>query len=123
MKLEDATKDELVWWIKEHSFALSFRPSEFEADIMHRRHDVYMERADRCGERYDRALQSYQALLTPYLGKPLGDLPKDVLNRGAELEKVMNEAQRERMRLWGLANKCMDRVLGALEESYEKIDY
>ena len=123
MKLEDATKDELVWWIKEHSFALSFRPSEFEADIMRRRHDVYMERADRCGERYDRALQSYQALLTPYLGKPLGDLPKDVLNRGAELEKVMNEAQRERMRLWGLANKCMDRVLEALEESYEKIDY
>lgn len=51
MKLEDATKEELIWWIKEHAFALSLRPSEFEADIMRRRHDVYMERADRCGER------------------------------------------------------------------------
>ena len=35
--------------------------------------------------------------------------------QGAKLEKTMNEAQRERMRLWGLANKCMDRVLEALE--------
>lgn len=55
MKLEDATKEELIWWIKEHAFALSLRPSEFEADIMRRRHDVYMERADRCGERYTKS--------------------------------------------------------------------
>ncbi len=115
MKLEDATKEELVWWIKEHSFALSFRPSEFEADIMRHRHDVYMEKADKCGEQYDEALKSYQTLLTPYLGKPLGLLPKDVLDQGARLEKTMNAAQRERMRLWNLANKCMDRVLGALD--------
>ena len=115
MKLEDATKEELVWWIKEHAFALSYRPSEFEADIMRRRHDVYMEKADKCGEQYDEALKSYRALLTPYLGKPLGLLPKDVLDQGARLEKAMNAAQRERMRLWNLANKCMDRVLGALD--------
>lgn len=115
MKLEDATKEELIWWIKEHSFALSYRPSEFEADIMRRRHDVYMEKADKCGEQYDEAMKSYQTLLTPYLGKPLGLLPKDVLDQGARLEKTMNAAQRERMRLWGLANKCMDRVLGALD--------
>lgn len=123
MKLEDATKEELIWWIKEHAFALSLRTSEFEADIMRRRHDVYMERADQCGDQYDQALQSYQALLTPYLGKPLGELPKDVLDKGAKLEKVMKKAWQERMRLWGLANKCMDRVLGALEEPYEKIDH
>ena len=41
---------------------------------------------------------------------------EDVLDQGARLEKTMNAAQRERMRLWGLANKCMDRVLGAMEE-------
>ena len=85
MKLEDATKEELIWWIKEHSFALSYRPSEFEADIMRHRHDVYMEKADKCGEQYDEALKSYQTLLTPYLGKPLGLLPKDVLDQGARL--------------------------------------
>lgn len=113
MKLEQATKEELIWWIREHSFALSYRPSDFEADIMRRRHDIYMEWADKAGERFDKALESYQALLTPYLGKPLGDLPKDVLDQGAKLEKTMNAAQRERMRLFGLANKCMDRVLGA----------
>ena len=59
MKLEDATKEELIWWIKEHAFALSLRPSEIEADIMRRRHDVYMERADRCGERYQRAAAAH----------------------------------------------------------------
>lgn len=116
MKLEDATKEELIWWIKEHTFALSYRPSDFEADIMRYRHDVYMERADKAGEQYDKALISYQALLTPYLGKPLGDLPKDVLDQGAKLEKTMNAAQKERMRLFGLANKCTDRMLRALEE-------
>ena len=116
MKLEDATKDELIWWIKEHSFALSYRSGDFEADIMRHRHDVYMERADKAGDRYDKALKSYQALLTPYLGKSLENLPKDVLDQGAKLEKTMNAAQRDRIRLLGLANKCMDRVLGALEE-------
>ena len=116
MRLEDATKEELIWWIREHAFALSLRPSDFEADIMWRRHDVYMERADQCSEQYDQALKSYQTLLTPYLGKPLGDLPKDVLDKGAKLEKTMKKAWQEMMRLRGLANKCMDRVLGALEE-------
>ena len=118
MKLEEATKEELIWWIKEHAFALSYRPGDFEADIMLHRHDVYMERADKAGERYDKALESYQALLTPYLGKPLGDIPREVLDKGAKLEKTMNAAQKERMRLFGLANKCMDRVLvlGAWEE-------
>lgn len=116
MKLEDATKEELIWWIKEHAFALSFSPREFEADIMRRRHDAYIERADQCGEQYDQALKSYRMLLAPYMGKPLRDLPQNVLDRGANLERAMNEAQRERMRLWRLANKCMDRVLGALEE-------
>ena len=115
MKLEEATKEELIWF-KEHSFALSYRPSDFEADIMQRRHDIYMEQADKAGERYDKALESYKSLLTPYLGKPLGDLPRDVLDQGAKLEKTMNAAQKERMRLFGLANKCMNRVLRALEE-------
>lgn len=116
MKLEEATKEELIWWIKEHAFALSYRPSDFEADIMRHRHDVYMERADKVGEQYDKDLKSYQALLAPYLGKPLGVLPKDVLEQGSRLEKAMRDAHQERMRLWGLANKCMDRVLRALEE-------
>lgn len=115
MKLEDATKEELIWWIKEHSFALSYRPSDFEADIMRHRHDVYMDRADKAGEQYDKALKSYRALLTPYFGRPLGDLPREVLDKGSKLEKTMNDAQREQMRLLGLANKCMDRVLGALD--------
>lgn len=87
MKLEDATKEELIWWIKEHSFALSFRPSEFEADIMRHRHDVYMEKADKCGEQYDEALKSYQTLLTPYLGKPLGLLPKRCAGPGRKAGK------------------------------------
>ena len=41
-----------------------------------------------------------------------------MLDKGAKLEKTMNAAQKERMRLFGLANKCMDRVLvlGAWEE-------
>lgn len=116
MKLEDATKEELIWWIQEHAFALSYRPGDFEADIMLHRHDVYMERADKAGEQYDKALELYTSLLTPYLGKPLGDLPREVLDKGAKLEKTMNAAQKERMRLLGLASKCMDRVLGAWEE-------
>jgi hypothetical protein len=40
-----------------------------------------------------------------------------------QLALLGDRAAQERMRLWGLANKCMDRVLGALEESYEKIDH
>lgn len=34
MKLEEATKEELVWWIKEHSFELRRALGSFSADIM-----------------------------------------------------------------------------------------
>lgn len=34
MKLEEATKEELVWWIKEHSFELRRAMGSFSADIM-----------------------------------------------------------------------------------------
>ncbi len=32
MKLEEATKEELVWWIKEHSFELRKAMGSFSAD-------------------------------------------------------------------------------------------
>ena len=37
MKLEDATKEELVWWIREHSFELRRAMGSFTSDIMSRK--------------------------------------------------------------------------------------
>ena len=45
MKLEEATKEELVWWIKEHSFELRRAMGSCSADIMFYRSKQYNAKA------------------------------------------------------------------------------
>lgn len=71
MKLEEATKEELVWWIKEHSFELRRVMGSFSADIMFYRSKQYNSKAEAAGARYSKALEEYRSLLAPYQGKPL----------------------------------------------------
>ena len=41
MKLEDATKEELIWWIKKHAFELKYELRHFGPDVMFRANDWY----------------------------------------------------------------------------------
>ena len=110
MKLEDATKEELIWWIREHAFDLSYSLKRFEADIMLHRYDEYNAKAKLAGERFWSALSEWSSLLAPYNGERLSSIPEHVIKRAAALEKVMNSARKERRRWWKAADKCMEKV-------------
>ena len=112
MKLEEATKEELVWWIKEHSFELRRAMGSFSADIMFYRSKQYNAKAEAAGARYSKALEEYRNLLAPYQGKPLSSLPREILKKGAELERAMTQAQKEQFRLWKAADRCLERICG-----------
>ena len=111
MKLEEATKEELVWWIKEHSFELRRAMGSFSADIMLYRSKQYNAKAEAAGARYSKALEEYLNLLDQYQGKPLSSLPEKVIKKG-ELERAMTQAQKEQLRLWKAADRCLERICG-----------
>ena len=110
MKLEDATKEELVWWIREHSFELRRAMGSFTSDIMLRRARQYNTKAGEAVEQYEKALADYRGLLAPYQGKPLSSLPRGVIQKGAELERVMTQAQKEQLRCWRAADRCLEQT-------------
>lgn len=107
MKLEEATKEELVWWIREHSFELHRALGHFASDIMIRRSQQYNDKAKLAGERYSNALAEYSKLLSPYRGQKISSIPIDVCKKGAELEQVMQQAAKEQRRYWKAADKCV----------------
>lgn len=110
MKLEDATKEELIWWIREHSVELRRAMGSFTSDIMFRRARQYNTKAGEAVEQYEKALADYRGLLAPYQGKPLSSLPRDVIQKGAELERVMTQAQKEQLRCWRAADRCLEQT-------------
>lgn len=110
MKLEEATKEELIWWIRQHAFDLSYSLERFEAEMMLHRYDEYNIKAELAGERFSSALSEYNSLLAPYHEKRISSIPEHVINRAAALEKVMNSASKEQRRLWKAADKCMEKV-------------
>ena len=107
MKLEDATKEELIWWIKEHAFELKYELKHFESDVMFRRHRQFNNKAHSAGERYSKALAEYTALLSPYIGHPISSIPRDVYRKGTDLERIMHQAAKEQKRYWNAADKCL----------------
>lgn len=109
MKLEDATKEELVWWIREHAFELHYELEHFESDIMTRRYRQFNDKAHSAGERYSEALTEYAQLLSPYRGQKISSIPRDVCKKGAELEQIMQQAAKEQRQYWKAADKCLNR--------------
>lgn len=107
MKLEDATKEELVWWIRQHSFELSHALKRFDADILFHRSEGYRLKAEEAGKRYKQAVAEYNEILNPYFGKPIASIPTHIKNRVVELEGVMKSSTQEMRRYWAAEDKCL----------------
>lgn len=122
MKLEGATKEELVWWIKSNSFAMSFDERRFESDILFRRSALSTERSHAAGERYSAALVKYTDLLEPYLGRPLTEIPDHVIKKGVALEREMKTASKEQNAAheeWERLNRKIDAMLNRGEAPHD----
>ena len=91
MTLKDCTKAELLWlidWMCTHSMfrhdleiERALNALEFE------REQKKLDEADRLNEESARLRQQAAELLTPYEGKPILDVPADVLDHAAALQE------------------------------------
>ena len=107
MKLEEATKEELIWWIRQHTFEISHALRHFESEILFRGYKDYNAKAEIAGKQYEEAFIAHKALLEPYAGKPIRDIPVNIVHQAAELENAMKTFQEAQMHFWKLADKCL----------------
>ena len=107
MKLEDATKDELVWWIRKNQFAFKYELKSFSSDILFHRSEVYQKKAREAGNRYLDALKRYEALMSPYNGQPLTQIPDEVIYKAADLSRKMECSRVAQLRAWKKEDQCL----------------
>lgn len=103
-RLSDCTKAELIQIIKYLVCDVDQSPQLSHAldYIWYQRQDQRMDRADALAKRADEARRRYIALLAPYEGKRLMDIPDSVLDRGQRLLDEARAADKEWERLMGM---------------------
>lgn len=91
MTLKDCTKAELLWIIdrlrNRGLYRLDTIISIALNDLEYQREQKKLDEADRLNERSARLRRQYVELLTPYEGKPILDIPADVLDHAAALQE------------------------------------
>lgn len=102
-RLADCTKAELIQIIKHltNGADQDLRLARALDYIWYQRTDQRMDRADALAKRADDARRRYIALLAPYEGKRLMDIPTSVLDRGQRLLDEARRADKEWARLMG----------------------
>lgn len=102
-RLADCTKAELIQIIKHltNGTDQDLRLARALDYIWYQRTDQRMDRADALAKRADDARRRYIALLAPYEGKRLMDIPTSVLDRGQRLLDEARKADKEWARLMG----------------------
>ena len=102
-RLADCTKAEQIHIIKYLVCDVDQSPQLARAldYIWYQRTDQRMDRADVLAKRADDARRRYIALLAPYEGKRLMDVPTSVLDRGQRLLDEARKADKEWARLMG----------------------
>lgn len=78
MKLEDCTKEELIYFIKRNAFVDIDR---LEFDVLMHRSDAAFQKSKRERDFAIKALGEYAETLRPYEGKPMVSIPDDTIKR------------------------------------------
>lgn len=96
--LRDLTKEELIYCIEhslEHNHSARFWFERRLLDIADKRRNRKLKEDEEKGNRWIKLTKEYEELLKPYSGKKIGELPLDVINKGAELERKIKKAKEE----------------------------
>ena len=103
-RLADCTKAELIQIIKHltNGADQDLRLARALDYIWYQRTDQRMERAEALAKRADEARRRYIALLAPYEGKRLMDIPTSVLDRAQRLLDEARKTDKEWARLMGM---------------------
>lgn len=110
MRLEDATKEELVWWIRKHEFAFHRELCGFGTEILTRRMDQNCAKANEAFGRYMAAVVARMDLLAPYTRTTPDEIPREVYRRCVALEDEMKRAKEQ----WQAHNEASKRCYVAL---------
>lgn len=121
MKLNDCTKDELIYLIDRYVSI----PFDFELAILFYRQHKVMEQRYICQDEVNALLREYIGLMKPYDGKPYGEVPDKVIQQAKRnLEKRKRcikkleqlDAQYEKL------SKRIDCLIGVKDDENERID-
>lgn len=94
--LRDLTKEELIECIEhalEHNSSAKYWFEWHLITIADRRRQKKIDEDAAKGDRWIALQNEYTELLKPYKGKTVGELPADVIEKGAALEREIKKAQ------------------------------
>lgn len=107
VKLRKLSKEDLIWCILEYEKHNLGRPSvdTILADLQYKKDKENIDRCKRLAkEAYDKTME-YYALVKPYEGKPLTEVPNGVYKQAAKLLREAEAADKEWFRLSGIKEK------------------
>lgn len=96
--IRDLTKEELITCIEqtlERDRAAKFWFERYVLEIANKRAEKKLKEDESKGDRWIRLENEYIELLKPYRGKKISDIPADIIERGAALEKEAKKAAKE----------------------------
>lgn len=113
MKLESFSKEELISWLRTHSFN-GASEDKIISDLLYEKSHKLEQKRDKAQDKFFEVWKEYNELLKPYEGKHLSEIPIMTLHYGAELESkmkrlkdTMDKIQKEYDRNWQEYSKRM----------------
>lgn len=107
MKLEDISKDELIYLIRQRCIC---NLDDIEFDVLMYRAEKCREEAKKNGERANGLLGNYIDLLKPYAGKQLFTIPDTTIKRANEAMGQREECLKKERRKEAEYNKLHKRI-------------
>lgn len=103
-KLRKLSKDELIWCILEMERHNLGRPSidMILCDLAYKQELDDIDRCAKLAEQAHEKRMAYNALVEPYVGKPITAIPKQVFDRAVKLLQEAEAADKEWFRLSGI---------------------
>lgn len=93
--LNDLTREELIYCINgvlERDRSANFWFERRLIDVADKRRRKKLDEDEAKGKAYIDAVKEYEKLLEPYRGMKAGELPPEVIQKGMELARKINEA-------------------------------
>ena len=103
-KLRKLSKEDLIWCILEmEKYTLGFPSiSSILSDLEHKKNMDNINRCEKLAKQAHEKWMAYNDLITPYVGKPIIEVPKQVFDQAVELLREAEAADKEWFRLSGI---------------------
>lgn len=109
LTLEQCTKDELIWLIHRILYRATLNQHDYYLecalnDLWFEREMKHLAKAEELAAHSIACREEYGSLLAPYEGKPMIDIPLEVLQKARDLLEQAERADRMWNRLMGIEN-------------------